>query len=233
MKRQTNLFALWPSSKRNEGVSVSELDNPGFSATADPELKLESPPVANPVTNPQLEGNAIVFCQSACCAGLRVANHPFDKAFLATTKQQVGNKEEYRCLNPQWYRDYKWLHFCQSSMKLFCFYCLLAHRANPNLASSTRHCKTAFVKEGYQNWKKATERFNNHQPSELHRNAVFKYESSKQPTITQQISTAALKEMQKNRAMLFKVLSSLHFLLKQGLPIRGHIQMKWAICINF
>ena len=63
MKRQTNLFALWPSSKRNEGVSVSELDNPGFSATADPELKLESPPVANPVTNPQLEGNAVVFAK--------------------------------------------------------------------------------------------------------------------------------------------------------------------------
>ena len=222
MKQQANLFALWPSSKCNEGVSVSELDNPGFSATADPELELESPPVAETGTNPQLEGNAILPCQSACCADLRVANQPFDKAFLATTKQQVGNKEEYCYLNPQWYRDYKWLHFCQSSMKLFCFYCLLAHHANPNLASSTQHCEITFIKEGYQNWKKDTDRFKNHQLSELHRNAVFKYESSKQPTITQQISTPASKEMQKNREMLLKVLSSLRFLLKQGLPIRGH-----------
>ena len=116
-----NLFALWPSSKRNEGVtvSVSGLDKPGFHATADPELEIKSPPVADPGTNPQLEGNAVVSCQSACCADLRVANQPADKAFLVTTKQQVGNKEEYRCLNPQWYKDYKWLHSCQSRMKLF------------------------------------------------------------------------------------------------------------------
>ena len=136
MKWQANLFALWSLSKRNEGVSVSELDI-GFSATADPELEMESPPVANTSTNTQLEGNAVVSCQSACCTDLQVENQPADKAFLVTTKQQVGNKEEYHCLNPQWYRDYKWLHFCRSRMKLLCFYCLLAHHANPNLTSST------------------------------------------------------------------------------------------------
>ena len=53
-------------SKCNEGVSDSELDNPGFSAMANSELKKESPPVTDPNTNPQLEDNTFVSCQSAC-----------------------------------------------------------------------------------------------------------------------------------------------------------------------
>ncbi len=87
---------------------------------------------------------------------------------------------------------------------------------NRRLLSISRHHVTAFIVEGFQNWKGF------HENSDMHKDALFKYSCSQHPTISQQLSTAAAKEMRENRETLLKVLSSLSFLLKQGLSIRGH-----------
>ena len=44
----------------------------------------------------------------------------------------------------------------------------------------------------------------------------------KQPTITAQLSSQAKREQKENRDMLLKQLSSLRYLARQGLAIRGH-----------
>ena len=42
------------------------------------------------------------------------------------------------------------------------------------------------------------------------------------PSITQQLSKAAAKNAAGNRRILLKIISSLRFLLRPGLSIRGH-----------
>ena len=44
----------------------------------------------------------------------------------------------------------------------------------------------------------------------------------KQPTITAQLNSQAKREQKENRDMLLKQLSSLRYLARQGLAIRGH-----------
>ena len=81
---------------------------------------------------------------------------------------------------------------------------------------------TAFINEGFHNWKIAIERFRRHEASECHREAVLKIQTLKAPTVVEQLSSQAAKTRALNRRMLLKQLTSLRFLLRQGLTIRGH-----------
>lgn len=86
----------------------------------------------------------------------------------------------------------------------------------------TSHPKTAFFIEGFQNWKKAVERFQIHERAECHREAKTKLCLGEAPSIVEQLSLQADKTKAENRKMLLKLVSSLKFLLRQGLAIRGH-----------
>ena len=91
------------------------------------------------------------------------------------------------------------------------------------LILSNRH-ERAFILDGFCNWKKARERFERHQASECHREAQLKLKSLQSPSIAEQLSLQAKKTYTENRCMLMKQLSSLRFLLRQGLAIRGHAE---------
>ena len=125
----------------------------------------------------------------------------------------------YNRLNPQWYKEFPWIHLC-CDRKVFCFHCLSAY--NKGLLQPTRCFETAFFIEGFQNWKKAVERFRRHEIAEHHKVAVLKLSGLRGPNIVEQLSSEAAKTRAENRTMLLKTLSSLRFLLRQGLAIRGH-----------
>ena len=139
---------------------------------------------------------------------------------LQTTRRQVGNKSEQRSFNPQWYKEFPWIHLCVSCKKVFCFHCLKCYETG--LITYTKRYETAFIVNGFQNWKKAVERFNRHSISECHREAISKVRSLTGASIVDQLSSEASKSRCKNRRMFIKVLSSLQYLLRQGLAIRGH-----------
>ena len=81
----------------------------------------------------------------------------------------------------------------------------------------------AFVKNGFQNWKKAHARFQSHQDSEGHREAVFKMQRHGEPGVQVQLNDQLRKAQALHRKMFMKELSSL---LRQGLAIRGHDEME-------
>ena len=85
-----------------------------------------------------------------------------------------------------------------------------------------KHVDSVFVSAGFDNWKKAHERFKQHAQSNSHREAMMKVEQMKQPGIDAQLSTQLKQSQQLHRKMLMIQLSSLRFLLRQGLAIRGH-----------
>ena len=66
------------------------------------------------------------------------------------------------------------------------------------------------------------ESFHVHDGADCHKEAKLKLCSVAAPSITQQMSKAAAKNAAENRCMLLKTISSLRFLLRQGLAIRVH-----------
>jgi len=80
------------------------------------------------------------------------------------------------------------------------------------------------VCKGYSNWKDTTLRFRNHELSASHREAVDMIVHL--PTTTQHIgqllSRQYASETAKNRRVLLKILSSIRFLARQALALRGH-----------
>ena len=132
----------------------------------------------------------------------------------------VGNKSVQRGFNQRWYKDFPWIHLCVSCKKVFCFYCLKCYETG--LLTFTKRYETAFILDGFKNWKKAVEHFNRHSISECHRECISKARSLTRPSIVDQLSSEASKAKCRNRRMFLKVLSSLQYLLRQGLAIRGH-----------
>ena len=119
-----------------------------------------------------------------------------------------------------WYRDYSWLTFCVSQQKVFCFYCRKAV-AMGLLFSSTR-IDSILITQGFNNWKKAQEKFGAHEKSQIHREAYLKFNISKQLSVKTQLSLLAARDQQWHREMLIKEISSLRYLMQQGLAVRGH-----------
>ena len=76
---------------------------------------------------------------------------------------------------------------------------------------------------GYSNWKNATLSFKRHESSACHREAVEMLITLPTTTsdIAEQLSLQHSKQKEANRQIFIKILSSLRYLARQGLPLRG------------
>ena len=157
-------------------------------------------------------------CTSECCLNATAPYQPDSPSTLKLMKQKDGSR--FRSLNPSWYKEFSWLHVCTMRKKVFCYYCLKAYSSGLITVTDTK--KMAFFSEGFGNWKKATERFRVHQESEIHKDSKLKLNSIALPSIKEKLSTAAAKAKADHTRMLLKVLSSVKYLLRQGLALRGH-----------
>jgi len=98
---------------------------------------------------------------------------------------------------------------------IFCHICCSANQRG--LVRVPKHPKVPFIEGGFSNWKKALERFKSHEKSVLHRGAV-----SSIAMIASGANVVALQKKNTHRLMLVKLLHSIRFLARQGLPLRGH-----------
>ena len=108
-----------------------------------------------------------------------------------------------------------WLHFCPARKKELCFHCARAYE----LGKTTGYQEGAFTWQGFDNWKKARDKFRDHAASKAHGDVLY--------SLTALPATEALKSAGDNdsklaRASLTKIITSLIYLAKQGLAIRGH-----------
>lgn len=111
---------------------------------------------------------------------------------------------------------------CVTYKKAFCFYCRHASKQNWILFSKTGEQHTVFTETGFQNWKKAIEKFNVHEGSLVHREAVQKWAAQGKPTVASQLSTQLHKLQEKRRLGLLLQLEGLRFLSRQAVAILGH-----------
>ena len=156
-------------------------------------------------------------CSSDCCKADRGGpNQPKSSQILATTKRIQSHQARY--VQAGWFSQHPWLSLCETRKKLFCYYCCIAERKK--LMTFSNKAEDTFSKLGFCNWKKASQRFVKHEGSHAHSEAYLKVKST--VNVGSMLSEAHKKDQEMRRKMLLKQLSSLKYLLRQGLAIRGH-----------
>ena len=89
------------------------------------------------------------------------------------------------------------------------------------MSSLAKKCETVFTVDGFANWKKAIEKFREHQSSQSHRFATQQLVQSSKP-VDQQLSTQKFTWQQQAGLCQSKLLTSLKYLARQGQALRGH-----------
>ena len=80
-----------------------------------------------------------------------------------------------------------------------------------------------FVEDGFCNWKNALAKMDEHERSEMHREAVVKLAATASSThVGAQLNAQHLLDQRHHQHMLTKLLSNLRFLACHGLPLHGH-----------
>ena len=168
-----------------------------------------------------IEDSSLEICTADCCRLDRTEPYqPESKEILQKTKriQGQGKNQQARYVQVQWFKQHTWLTLCLSRQKLYCYYCSKAFQSH--LIVFSKSVEMAFVSTGFSNWRKATEGFRKHETSHSHSEAVFKLSNTQD--IASLIDNARRLEQDARKEGLLKQLSSLRYLLRQGLAIRGH-----------
>jgi hypothetical protein len=195
----------------NEGNDISMALPPSVSSTSSTTTFSSQAPVAHSLDNVNIKTLVNMFaCQSPC--------HPDVK--LIPKQSMVSNKGK-RVLSFQasWFAEFPWIHYCSEVQGVLCFHCARAESLKlTNLANKR---ETAFTVDGFSNWKKGIEKFRDHQKSQSHRFAVQQLVQSTKP-VDQQLSSQRLSCQQDSRHCLSMLFTTLKYLARQGLAMRGH-----------
>lgn len=119
-------------------------------------------------------------------------------------------------------KQFPWISVCVSRKKAFCLYCKYAK--NHDIITYSKCGENVFTDIGFQNWKKAVDRFKAHEISHFHQEAKSKWVTQERPTIVSQLSTEMNKLQQERRAGLLKQLRAIQYLTRQGIALQGHDQ---------
>ena len=84
----------------------------------------------------------------------------------------------------------------------------------------SKNVEAAFIVNGFDNWKRATSAFEQHRRSNCHRESVMKWAQGL--SIQAQLDQQASKDQQTNLQCLSVIFSSIEYLSRQGLALRGH-----------
>ena len=157
-------------------------------------------------------------CSCACCSNFNAAHHPTD---FELSKKPHGQKNWKRSIQASWYKKHPWISVCTSSYKVFCYVCCSAR--SQDLINFTKRYKLAFVEGGFCKWKKALQRFSEHEKSEMHREAMTKVAAkSNAVDVGAQLNTQRSADQRDHRSMFLKLLECVRYLARQGLAFRGN-----------
>ncbi|XP_057771129.1 uncharacterized protein LOC130990918 [Salvia miltiorrhiza] len=135
-------------------------------------------------------------------------------------KTQFGN--QLRSFQDVWYQKFVWLEYSVAKDACFCFWCYLFKPED----KSSRYKTDVFTKTGFTNWKKALIKFVEHVGDEnsCHNNARIQVEAFKDQrhSVANMFRSNARELDVAYRTRLTASLDVTRFLLKQGLPFRGH-----------
>ncbi|KAF3844400.1 hypothetical protein F7725_007563 [Dissostichus mawsoni] len=140
-------------------------------------------------------------------------NHPNVKVIPSQT---LSNRILY--FQEKWFKDHTWLHYSPSVKGVLCFYCAKYFAAQKSKLASK--ADSAFVKTGFNNWKKALEKCSVHKDSQCHKLAVMTRIQEPEP-VNVQLSRELERRQQQARRNLMKIAGGVRYLARQGLAFRG------------
>ncbi len=162
-------------------------------------------------------------CECQACADPAIPNQPLnvsESKTMHSRERKEGTKTYCRMIQTSWYKKYPWITVCSSKYRIFCASCLSARKQG--LLTSSKRC-SAFVDTGFKSWNKAIERFNDHEKGQMHKEATLKLAIKHSSTdIGAQLRAQCEENQRFHREMLMKLLSSIRYLSRQGLALRGH-----------
>ena len=158
-----------------------------------------------------------VFCECQGCTNQDNAYQPSDKSTLQKLSTQSRN------IQSSWFKKFPWLSICSTRKKVFCLYRRYFHKHNVSLFSKMG--EKAFTVDGFQNWKKAIEKFQAHQSSHTHREAQEKWLTRSKPSIESQLSAQVKSQQETRREGLVVQMKAIQYLCHQGIALQGHAEI--------
>ena len=115
---------------------------------------------------------------------------------------------------PQWYKQFPWLNVCTTKRAVFCLYC--CYCIHNNLNQFTQREEKAFTEVGFQNWKKAIEKFKNHKKSIAHRDAKLAWIAQSTQNIDVHLSSQLAQVQMIRRQGLIVQLRGIRYLARKA-----------------
>lgn len=143
---------------------------------------------------------------------------PHQPKMFKFPKRKFGTQN--RLFQSTWFDKFPWLHYDEQSDSVICFTCAKQY-AKGNLKTTAKK-DLSFLTDGFSNWKKAAEKFTDHQTSYCHKASLdIEANLTQNRNIIEIMSAEATKTMQSSRLCLMKVIESLQYICRQGLAIQG------------
>ena len=156
---------------------------------------------------------------------LEVSQVPRPVPEQVASRNAGDERDTSRSYQPHWSEKFKWIKYDSQLDKVFCSTCQMASESKLLLPTGSQSDKaiTAYVKEGFSNWKKALEKFNLHEISAFHKAATQGILSLSNPnsSVGSSFNSGAKQHLIDARTALSAIFSSLKFLGMQDLAIRG------------
>ena len=166
------------------------------------------------------------ICQSKCCT----ANEPYHpspaeiKETSVTQNTGKGKNAKRRLCPHSVFGKYPWITYCLTKGTISCYFCKRAKTLNLEQFS---HCgEEAFCTNTFADWKKCHEKFIKHEKCQVHSEAVMKVKHHQNPKVDVgcMLDKQLKSDQEIRRASLLKQLSSMRYLGRQGIGIRGHTE---------
>ena len=177
------------------------------------------------------EGAVIETCIPTPCSSSKsfdfgVVEEPHQpRSQVVFPKRKFGQKNpEYRSFQSSWFHNLlwsKWLHWESQIDKVYCIICRNVNSLNQ--FTSLKSKESAFITNGFNNWKDATRAFEQHRKSACHKEAIIKWNYHvKGTSVNTQLIYQLSSEQEKARICLLKLFTSVEYLARQAMPLRGH-----------
>ena len=137
--------------------------------------------------------------------------------FTYPRKWQSG---EWRSFQHHWFGKYDWLEYSEAKDAAFCFYCYLFFQPG----KPEKFGSNVFAKIGYEQWKKALEKFDKHAASQSHCNSRLNCDDfmNQRTNVARKFEKHTKEEESRYKIRLSSSLNVARFLIMQADAFRGH-----------
>lgn len=146
--------------------------------------------------------------------------------FPVSSSGGESSKPKNRKFCYSWLEKHRWLTYSKIEDAAYCKYCAIF--APHQVGSRSAQATGSLVIEGFKNWKKALEKFVQHEVSSYHKSSILKGEEflniveKRSTSVNHMLDKEKDKQIKQNREILKPIIKTVVFCGRQGISLRGH-----------